>query len=162
MKKHLFSKLPLLLAILFLGTFAAKAQETLTSPSGLKVTIPAGWKHQVDKDDNLIVSSADQLAYFVFSDIPSSDLSAALDEAEKEIKKVVTGLKEGEPQTDKLNGMDAMFVDGKGKVEGQPMDLGLLLVKNGNHVLFVFGIVAEVAGKKHDAAINKMIGSIKK
>jgi len=162
MNEHLFSKLTLLLAILCLGSFAVKAQETLTSPSGLKVTIPAGWKHQVGQDGELSVFSADELAHFVLADIPSNNLSAALDEAEKEIKKIVTDLKEGEPQTNKLNGLDALFVDAKGKVEGESMDLGILLVKNGNHVLFIFGIVAEVAGNKHNDAIDAMIKSIKK
>ena len=162
MNKHSFYKLTLLFAILCLGSFATKAQETLTSPSGLKVTVPKGWKHQVGQDNDLSIYSADDLAHFVFIDIASSSLEAALNEAEKQIKKLVNDLKEGEPQTNQLNGLDAMFVDAKGKVDGQAMDLGILLVKNGDHVLFVFGIVAEVAGNQYDKAIDSMIKSIKK
>lgn len=161
--KNLFSKLPLALLMLFCGTFVAHAQTTLTSKSGLKVTVPADWKHEVDNQDVLTMSSADENVALTFVDIPANALDAALGEAEKMLKKVVQNFKEkGEGKEIKLNGLPAFMGEGTGTMDGHAVEVGVVLVKNNDHVLFVFGLGIKAHLDKHNNAIGQIINSIKR
>ncbi|EAY29568.1 hypothetical protein M23134_00452 [Microscilla marina ATCC 23134] len=163
MKTNLFSKLSLALVLFFVGSMTVKAQTQLTHKSGLKITVPATWKHEVDGDDILTMVTPDENVAMTFVNIPASAFDAALAEAEKQIKSVVKNFKEkGEGKETKINGMDAFMGEGTGQVEGQDVEVGLLFVKNGNNVLFVFAIGVKGKTDAHDNAIGQVLNSIKK
>lgn len=164
MKINLFSKFSLVLLAFWVGAMATvQAQTQLTHKSGLKITVPATWKHEVDGDDVLTMVSPDENVAITFVNIPANAFDAALNEAEKQIKQVVKGFKEkGEGKETKINGMDAYMGEGTGKVEGQDVEVGLLFVKNGNNVLFVFALGAKGKTDAHDNAVGQILNSIKK
>lgn len=162
MSKNLLSKLSLLLTVFLVSTITAQAQTRLTHKSGLGITVPANWKHEVDGDDVLTMVSPDENVAMTFVNIPANAIDAALAEAEKQIKQVVTDFKEkGDGQTDKVNGMDAFFGEGTGKVDGHPVEVGIALIKNGTNVLFIFALGAKGQTDKHDKAVGEIIHSIK-
>lgn len=75
----------------------------------------------------------------------------------------MTGFKEkGDGKEIKLNGMDAFMGEGTGKVEGKDVEVGLLFVKNGNNVLFVFALGVKGKTDAHDNAVGQILNSIKK
>jgi hypothetical protein len=164
MKTNLFSKLPLLLLAFVVATMTTvQAQTELTHKSGLKVTVPATWKHEVDDDDVLTMVSPDENVAITFVNIPANALNAALDEAEKQIKQVVQGFKEkGDGKEIKINGMDAFMGEGTGKVDGKDVEVGVLFVKNGNNVLFVFALGVKGKTDAHDNAVGQILNSIKR
>jgi predicted Zn-dependent protease len=130
--------------------------------SGVKVDIPNDWNVSGD-DHALEASTKDDLAHLYFIVMPAGSMEAALDSLDAELGKVVQDLSHGEPELMKLNGMDAVTVEGKGKVEGHAVEIGVMVVKTpSGKVLLVFGLVAQQGTAKHQRALGGILKSIKR
>lgn len=149
----------LLLAILVLPALATE----MTHPAGFSITFPDDWKTKAE-DETLEASDKDEecnLVFYVPAD--AKTLDQELEELDKELEKFVKEIKiEGEPTKVKHNGMDAVFVDAKGKVEGHEVDLGIgIFEKSDGKMLVVFGIVPTALASKHEKALEGVLKSVK-
>src|ERR1041385_8377792 len=158
-------KTNLLLALALLAFVAAPASaEIKRHPTAkVEIDIPTGWNMQTpDKDVMFVTDPAqDVFAFFIVTD--AKDVQKALQTLDEKLKGTLTDVKWAfsEPKKDKLNGMDAMYNKGEGKVKGKPVNLGLVLVHTpADKVLSVVAGVDSTKKEAHKAEIDKLIGSI--
>ncbi|GMV44413.1 MAG: hypothetical protein AMXMBFR64_61290 [Myxococcales bacterium] len=146
------------LSLTLIGSAAA---EEFNHPAGFKLWVPDGWTHEAE-GEALQATDPDEEVTFGFIVLDNaSDIEAALKGLDEELGKVIKDLKAEEPSETKINGLDAVVVDAKGKIEGTAVDVGVALIAKGGKVMLVFGAVESSKAKKHDAAIEKIIKSIK-
>ncbi len=88
-------------------------------------------------------------------------MEKAVDEAFELIKQNVTDLDLGEGQESKLNGLDTLSFDGKGKVGGTPADLTVTLFHKEGKILVMYGAVNAAKASQFEADIVKILKSIK-
>lgn len=146
-------------ALLFAGALSAKKYPH--NDSGVVVDIPGNWTVTGD-DTSLNAQTKDGEAGLYFIVMPADSMEAALNALDAELAKVIQGLTHGEAEQITLNGMQAVSVDGKGTVEGSPVEVGVMVMKTPkDKVLMVFGIISEAGAKKHHKALVKILKSIK-
>lgn len=129
----------------------------------VQIWFPDNWEQSIEDGTLKVVSPDEELEIYAYL-IEADELNEAMSDLDKELSKYVKDLKpNGEPTTIKLDEMDAMFMDGKGKVDGKDYDLGLILLATPTGkimVLFAEGLPASV--KKYEQDITKILMSIKK
>ncbi len=148
-----------LLAVIALAT-PAMAEE-YAHPSGFKVTLPGNWK--VEEGDVLTASDPAEevvLAFFVVGD--AETLEAALNALDQALSPFIQDVQAGEPEVTKVNGLDAVVVDGTGKIEGQAVEIGIGIFAKDGVACVVFGAAESAKYAKHKPAIEKIIHSVKK
>ena len=154
----------LFFAFAFAAVLSAPAfAETRTHAAAkVSIEIPAGYKVEAGENNMTITDPAGELGVF-FLILESDDLQKALKAVDKEVGKVAKGVKwDDEPSEVKLNGMDAVGLDGKGTVDGVAAELGVMLVNTpADKILLVLGAVESDKAKKHEAAVEGMLKSIK-
>jgi len=151
------------IAVCFVGSAAAQKAATYThSDAGLQFTVPDKWK--VDANGDLVtVASPDDTIGMFFLVLDISDLEKAADAVDSELDRVITDVKiEGEGSETKVNGLDAYLADGSGKLEGTPVQFGVMLVASKkNKVMMIVAVGKSSALKQHDADVTALLGSIK-
>lgn len=146
-------------ALVFAGSLSAKKYPH--EESGVVVDIPGSWTVSGDAN-SLNAQTKDGEAGMYFIVMPAESMEAALNALDGELSKTVQGLTHGEAQQTTVNGMQAVSVDGKGQVDGTPVEVGVLVVQTPkNKVLLVFGIVSESGAKKHQKHLMRIIRGIK-
>lgn len=147
-----------LLSIAMLGSAVA---EEFSHPSGFKLWLPDGWKHEVADEGISATDPSEEvmMAFFVPDDADS--LEEALKSLDRELSEYIKDLRPGEPEETKINGMDAVVIDAKGKIEGTEVDLGIAVIVRGEKVLLVFGAAESSKMKRHEATVEKIMRSIK-
>lgn len=129
--------------------------------SGVVIDIPGSWNVSGD-DNSLHAQTKDELAHMFFQVMPADSMESALNALDGELAKVVQNLTHDEAKQTKVNGMEAVSVDGKGTVEGHPVELGVLVIKTPkDKVLLVFGMVSEEGLKKHAKGLTRILRGIK-
>jgi hypothetical protein len=148
--------------LLSLVAGSAVADEKVHAGAGVSVWVPDAWEMTAD-GDNMMVNTKDGLAV-VFMVIAAKDLDAALEGADEALAASVKELTVvGEPQAQDINGLAAITVDGKGKIEGADVEVGLAIidVPDPEKALIVVGIGTPDAIKANEADLGKIITSIK-
>lgn len=142
---------------------AALFAETLShSTAGVHIWVPDDWSQ--DGDDNMLIAGdPNEEIIMVFGVLEADAIDAAIEEMDKELSQIVADAEPvGEPEEVKINGMDALVMDGKGTVEGTPVDMGIALIATPNQkILLVFGVVESSAAAKHEATVEKIMTGIK-
>jgi hypothetical protein len=148
-----------LLAVLSAPAFAEKRTH---SAAQVSIDVPAGYKVEADEDSMTISDPAGELGVF-FVVLDADALDEALKAVDKEVGKLAKGVKwDDKPSEMKLNGMDAVGLDGKGTIDGTAAELGVLLVNTpADKILLVLGAVESDKASKHEAAVSSMLKSIK-
>jgi len=152
--------LPILALCLFAST--AFAEQHVHSKAKVSVDVPSGWKMDGGEDHMTVMDAKGEVAFFLMV-MEASDLEHAAKAIDKEVGKAVKNVKwEGEPSELKLNGMDAMALEGTGKVDSQAVDLGVLIVVTpAKKVLLVLGAVDHEKSDAHEADVKAFLNSIK-
>jgi hypothetical protein len=128
--------------------------------AGLQFEVPKGWKAEVDKDNNVVLSVEDGAVSVTFV-------------VEEEYKDVVAGMKQGlkerltemksdgDPQQDTHNGMSHTAEGGTGLLKNSPIRWRVDVLKAGKPVtILTFGIAKVLDAHIDDYA--KLVTSIKK
>jgi predicted Zn-dependent protease len=141
---------------------AAALGETFKhAEGGIQFELPDGWKAEAE-GEQLTVGPEDDTISMVFW-VPEGDtFEAAVDALGDELSKTVKNPKlDGEPKTDKHNGMDHVGVTGSGAVEGVQVlfSVDVLMAKK---PVIVLSFAAPGMFEKHAAAMQSLIKSIKK
>lgn len=151
-------------AFALFAAFATTSHADKRTHAAAKVSIdvPDGWKIDAEEDNMTITDAADECAIF-FIVLETDDLHKALDAIDSELSKVAKNIKwEDKPSELKLNGMDAIALDGKGKIDGTDADMGVMLINTpADKILLVLGAVESAKSSKHEADVEKILKSIK-
>jgi predicted Zn-dependent protease len=157
-----------ILTVLLLLTMTTllRAEDYTHTPSGLKFTLPKGWKCTEEKG-RLTITNKDKTLFCVGDVIPKEAAKAIFDDIEKFIDQL-EGWDEVEvtdgPEKEKVNGLlqtwyegTAKFNSGKGNAEETEWDM--TIITGGKAVLFLIG-----TGKlgENEKAYEKFFESIKK
>jgi len=68
----------------------------------------------------------------------------------------------GDPEQTEINGMKAIAIDGKGKAEGQPVDVSIAVIATpAGKALVIVGLAQSRKLKKHEKTVTKILASIK-
>ena len=143
---------------------AAAAQEAKTfthEGAGVTFDLPAGWKAEAD-GEQLTVAPAGGGVSLVFWVPEEDDFDAAAKALGEELAKQIQDLKfDGEPKSDKHNGMDHASVSGSGKVGGKEILFSAdILEAKKTLIILSFGTAEGI--QKHAAAFSSLVKSIKK
>lgn len=152
----------LVIGLLVLVPALALAKTYPHGDAKVSITIPDSWKVETE-ENSLTANSPDESVVLLFMVVEATDTDEALKALDKELDKVVKNVKtDGKPEEITVNGMKGVVIDGTGKVDGQKVDLGLLVLstKSGK-VLFGLGFGETGKYKKHEADVEKIFKSIK-
>lgn len=151
----------LIIAVALATAGALAAKKYPHADSGVVVDIPGSWEVTGD-DHSLNAATKDGLANLSFIIMPAESVEAAMNALDAELGKAVQNLTHGAGEDLTINGMQAHSVDGKGTVEGNPVEIGVMIIKTPkDKILVVFGIVSEEGAKKHHNALVRILKGIK-
>ncbi|MBN1799213.1 MAG: hypothetical protein JW822_11600 [Spirochaetales bacterium] len=152
-----------ILFLLFLGTAVSLicSEEIVHEQGKISIWYPDHWTMKSD-EDALMIADPDEEVVFVYMLIESDEIEDALAALEEELLSTVTELQSvGEPEEDKLNGMDCLFMEAQGKIDDMGVDIGVFMVFTpAQKVLLVMGIVQSSAYEKHEETIVEILSGI--
>ncbi|MCA1618761.1 MAG: DUF1795 domain-containing protein [Acidobacteria bacterium] len=142
----------------------APAQDARTfthEGAGVTFELPAGWEAEPD-GEQLTVAPAGGGVSLVFWVPEEEDFDAASKALGEELAKQIQDLKfDGEPKSDKHNGMDHASVSGSGKVGGKEILFSAdILEAKRTLIILSFGSAEGI--QKHAAAFSSLVKSIKR
>ncbi|HEX8285108.1 MAG TPA: hypothetical protein VF588_17230 [Pyrinomonadaceae bacterium] len=156
-----------LLAAVAAGTFTAAASaaqdaKTFTHEgAGVTFELPAGWKADPD-GEQLTVSPAGGGVSLVFWVPEGDDFDEVTKALGEELAKQIQDLKfDGEPKSDKHNGMDHAAVTGSGKVGGKEIHFSADILE-AKKTLIVLTFGSAEGFEKHQADYVSLVKSIKR
>lgn len=166
LKKIKFSMLALVVVACFSFSFVMPntLRDWMTyEKAQIKIWFPDTWEVTLE-DGDLHVTSPDEDCEIYAYIVEAKDLESAMEDLGEEIKQYVTDVKiVGTPKEVKINGLDAISIDAKGKSEGKDYDLGLIFVITPNgKIMVLFGEGTPASMKKNQADIAKILQSVKK
>jgi len=150
------------LGLLFSAITPAQAGWLTHEAAGVKVNVPDDWQQDAAGDEGMmIVAPKDDSLMVMFWVVEGADLEAILTAFEPEFKKLVTEIKYAKEQpTDvEINGMKAFYMEGSGKIEGEPADWEIAVVMAAKPLIIV-SLAKKGAFKTHQADLSKMVNSI--
>lgn len=152
----------LFIAALFVAG-PAFAKEIKHPEAGVQYHLPDAWTSEME-GPLVNTMSPDGAVIALFIGVDQAGLEAMIDGLDDMLAEMgIKNVQVGEPEEGKANGMPAIALEGSGSFEGSAIELGVAVVippSNGKALVLV-GFSEKGAGKKHDAAIGKILGSIK-
>lgn len=130
-------------------------------PAGFSIFIPDTYSVDIEGDVLVAKNPTEELYIRLYAVENKESMEKAVDEAFELIKQNVTDLDLGEGQESKLNGLDTLSFDGKGKVGGTPADLTVTLFHKEGKILVMYGAVNAAKASQFEADIVKILKSIK-
>jgi hypothetical protein len=158
MTKNLF----LSVALVALAALPASADVKSFATAKVSVDVPAGWKSSGSAEQMNLVDPTNEVG-FVMVVTETADLKKVVMELDKRLASTMPNIKwAGDPKSDKLNGMDAIYNLGTAKVNGKDANVTLLLLHTpADKVLLVIGAVDSAKFANHKAEVQKLIASFK-
>jgi hypothetical protein len=153
--------LTLLTALIVVTALSAKNYPN--KAVGVTVSIPNNWTVETDTG-YLEAMSPNEAVALMFFELEADNVDAALDELEAVIDEMVDELtEEGEPEEFSHNGMEGIYADAAGIIEGEPVSLGLMLLESPKgKMILVLGLSADnEMTPKDEAALEKIFDSLK-
>ncbi len=127
----------------------------LTHPAApVTVRVPESWRDEVEEAAITLISPDDEVILIMLA-IDAEDLEESLKTLNAELGVIVKKAEIDEIEEAEVNGMAAMVADGRGSLNAQPVELGLVLLRAPNgRILMVVGVALADAseGNKEDAA----------
>jgi hypothetical protein len=152
-----------LIAFVIVAVASTASAETIKIPDAkVEVWYPEKWN--VEKANGVVtITDPAEEAALTFLTIPGEKLDDAMNALDAQIAKMATDVSvTGKPHETSINGMKVVVADAKGKVKGRPCEISAALVlRPGKKLMLMFGIVESAKLKKHEAALTKVVGSLK-
>ena len=145
---------------------AAKAATVGLPQTGLTLELPKGWTSEATQGgtEAFVLLSPDQVTTLMLFGVPAAEMEAAMGDLEKTLRGVVTDAKLDEPAEGLVGGMPAIMADGKAKMDGNEVELGLLVVLNEarQRVLFIVGFSLPGKGEAYASDVAAILHSVRK
>ena len=151
----------MLIAVCFVFSAAAQQGKTYThSDGGIEFTAPDKWEAETE-GDMLTLSSPDGAIGVFFLVVDAKDLEVAVDALTSELDKIITDAKlTSEGSETMINGLNAFYADGSGKLDGVPIEFGVMLVA-GKKPVMILAVGESTSLKQHEADVTALMKSIK-
>lgn len=163
MKNALFVALSLVVTVALAATASpARAEVRTHAAAKVSINVPDGWKIEAEEDSMTVTDPKEEVALFMHI-LEAKDVKAAIEAIDSEVGSSFQGVTwDDEPKTTKLNGMDAMTLDGKAKVDGKPVELGVVILATpAKKILLIVGAVEADKAKQHEKDVVALLTSIK-
>lgn len=142
---------------------ALSAKDYPNPAAGVTVSIPNNWNVEMD-EGFLEAMSPNEAVALLFFELEADDVDSALEELEGVVDEMVDELtEEGEPEEFSHNGMEGVYADAAGTIEGEPVSLGLMMLKSPKgKMILILGLSADnEITDKDDAALEKIFESLR-
>ena len=144
------------------GPEQAFETERVHEAGQVRLWVPPAWAVD-DSSGAMIMTAPDQSVSLSVSVLDGSDLGTALLEV---AGAALTGYDNiqlvGTPQGGQINGMEALFQDGRASYQGVPVELSVGVIDTpSDKFLLVVGEAESSAFPQHEATISKFMESIK-
>jgi hypothetical protein len=127
--------------------------------AGIRFEKPDGWSHEAD-GDTMTLYSPDHAISIVITVAKKSTVDDAIGEIDSELSSVMTNIRtNGKPQKTNVNGMDAMTVEGTGKITGTPVTWAVDLL-DARRPVFVITFGRQSEWDKHEDEYVKFAKSV--
>lgn len=153
--RHVFITIALL--FIALPSFAKDIKHTA---GGVQFSVPDSWNIE-QAGPAYQATTPDDAAYILFLGLKGSEIEQRFNEVDTLLAEAgVTGFSPENPQETQINGMVAMLVGGKAKLEGKSVEVGLvfLVPPAGENAIIILGLTQNTA---NDKAIEQVIMSMK-
>lgn len=155
------------LSVFFVCALAAAATAAPGAPlplgeSGVQLAVPDGWKTVANPDGSMQVVHPETGAALVVLPVPAGAVSTALESLDKELERRFTGVKMPAPGRGALDGMPAMISTGTGTLDGQAVDLALMLLEPGPAWrVLLLGMAPRSSGRAAGDAMSALLAGLK-
>jgi len=151
----------LIVLLLYTSVSLVCAEEAVDESAKISIWYPDDWGMESDEDSLMIVDPSGEVI-FIYILVASDKMEDALEVLKKELLSMVSDLQSvGEPEEDDLNGMECIFMEAQGKIDGVGVDIGIIMVITpADKVLLVMGIVESAKYEKHEETIAEIIMGI--
>jgi len=122
----------------------------------ITVRVPEGWRDEIEEGVITLISPNDEVIMLMLA-IDAADLEESLKTLNVELGRIVKRAEIDDIEETEVHGMAAMVADGRGSLNAQSVDLGLLLLRAPNgRIMMVVGVAladADESNKEDAAAI---------
>jgi hypothetical protein len=127
----------------------------------IEFDLPTSWK-QERGDNELMLMSPDEGVLMVLSAVPAADLKVALAVLDTQLNETITERELSAFKDGEIHGMTAVFADGRGVMDGVPVELGVILVlaPDGN-VLIALGLAQKNVWEETGRQLSRILASIR-
>jgi hypothetical protein len=137
--------------------------ERVDDAGRVKLWVPPGWNVDDSNADSLVVTAPDQTVSLAVEMLDGKDLASALAVV---AATAVIGYDDlqlvGDPVTGQINGMNALFQDGRGKYHGHDVELSVGVIDTpAEKYLLVVGEADTAAYREHEHVIREFMQRIK-
>jgi predicted small lipoprotein YifL/hydrogenase maturation factor len=141
---------------------APATERTILHPSApVTVTIPLSWRHSVDEGALTLTSGADEVVMILIA-IPAKNLEESLEVLNDELGAIVKNAEITAVEETEVGGMAAMVADGVGKVDDQPVNVGLMLLRTPDgRILLIVGLALEDASEEASRETAEVLQSLR-
>lgn len=144
---------------------ASPASEVRLSQAGIALALPKGWKAEKGAGDTeaYTLLSSDEVTTLMLFTVPAKDMQATLSDLDKTLQGAVTDATLDAPKEGLVGGMAALRAEGKGKVDGNEVELGLLVVLNEatQRVLVLVGFTLPGKGDGYAKDVAAILHSVR-
>ena len=129
--------------------------------AGIRFEKPDGWSHQAD-GDTITLFSPDHAVSIVITVAKKSNVKDAINEIDAELSNVMTNIETSSKaqQTD-VNGMDAITLEGTGKIQGTPVTWAIDLL-DAKRPVFVITFGKQTEWGKHQDEYVEFATSVRR
>jgi len=141
----------------------ARAEVKVHKAAQVSIDIPTGWSMQAPDEQTLILMDPKQDVLIRLAVVEAADAEKAVNVTDAQVKQFVQDVKWGDKaKPTELNGLKGLRLKGEGKIQGKPVDLGVLILGTpSKKVLLVLALIDHATVAAHDAEITGFINSIK-
>ncbi|MEZ4380130.1 MAG: hypothetical protein R3A79_02190 [Nannocystaceae bacterium] len=141
---------------------APATERMIAHPSApVTVTIPLTWTESAD-EGALTLTSADDEVIMIMIAIPAKNLEESLEVLNEELGAIVKDAEIKAVEETEVGGMTAMVADGVGKVDGQPVNVGLMLLRTPDgKILLIVGLALEDASEQATRETAEVLESLR-
>ncbi|MEZ4453789.1 MAG: hypothetical protein R3B09_30315 [Nannocystaceae bacterium] len=125
----------------------------------VSLLVPERWKHELE-DDVLSLIGPEARVILTVMTVDAAGLDASLSVLDRELRRVVRGVALRELRDLQVDEMPALVGEGEGRLDGERVDLCVLLVRvPGRKVVILFGVALP---DTEDADTQAILGSLRR
>jgi hypothetical protein len=151
-------------ALVILALLSTVATADVHTNKNAKVTleIPKSYK-MTEQDDVMRGESADKAVALIYWNVDTGNIDDATKKLAQELYSMIGSLTWGKPRTEKVNGLDATWVDATGRSANTSLDISVVLAgpTSTKRYAMVVGIVDHAKADAHKAEIAAILKSLK-
>lgn len=156
-------KILLIMVVALCSVSLLSAKEYPNNEAKVTVSIPDNWDVEVS-EGILEAGSPSEAVGLVFFVLDADNLDEAIDALDEELSSIVDNIEEdGEPEEIEHNGMEGIYAEAMGTIEGESVGLLLMVLETpSDKVIMILGIGAEDEVTEDDEeALDEIFDSLR-